>query len=79
MFARRTRALDEKRILLYFEHQDAVSETPISIANKLNVDTTVARLIMDHLVEAGLLHRREFGDIEAIYYRYPSLEEHPGA
>ena len=79
MFARRTRASDEKRILLYVESQNAISETSVSIANKLNVDLAVARLVLDHLVEAGILHRREFGDIESIYYRYPSLEERAGA
>jgi ribosomal protein S25 len=75
LFARRSRAMDEKRILQFLEEEDAVSETPISMANKLNVDITIARTVMDHLVEAGVLRRRDFGDIEPIYYRYPTLDE----
>lgn len=75
MFARRSRALDEKRVLDYLEGQSTLSETPVSLARKLSVDVRSARRVLDYLVGSGKLHRRVFHDIEPIYYRYPSLEQ----
>lgn len=75
MFARRSRALDEKRVMDYLEGESTLSETPVSLARKLSVDVRAARRVLDHLVGSGKLHRRAFQDIEPIYYRYPSLEQ----
>jgi DNA-binding MarR family transcriptional regulator len=78
MFGRRPRASDEKRILDFLDGEDAVSQTPVSLAAKLNVDVRTVRRVLDDLVASGHLRVRVFDDIEPIYYRYPSLEERLG-
>jgi hypothetical protein len=70
----RRRAIDEKRIIAFVEGQNAVSETPTSLANKLHADVRTVRRVLEHLVEAGEMRRRDMGNVEPIYYRYPSLE-----
>lgn len=74
MFPRRSRAVAEQRVFEYVENQGTLSETSVSLARKLDVDVRTARRVLDHLFERGRLHRREFGDIEPIYYRHPSLD-----
>ena len=75
MFRRRPRALEEKRVLDYLAGEAAVSDTPVSLASKVGVDIRIVRRVLDDLVQAGQLRVRTFGDIEPIYYRYPSLDE----
>ena len=75
MFARRSNAADEKRLLDYVASQTAFSETPISLARKLHLDVRIVRAALDHLAEEGKLHRRAFPDIEPVYYRFNSLED----
>jgi hypothetical protein len=75
VFARRSNAADEKRLLDYFASQTAFSETPISLARKLHLDAGLARIVLDRLVDEGKLHRRVFPDIEPVYYRFNSLED----
>ena len=75
MFSRQPHALDERRIVEFVERQYAISETPTSLANKLEADVRTVRRVLDHLVEAGAVRRRDMGKIEAIYYRYPSLDD----
>ena len=71
VFTRRPPAIDEKRITDFLEAQTTLSETCLSLANKLRIDPRVARRILDNLVESGELHRRAFEDIEPVYYRNP--------
>jgi len=62
---------DEKRIHDFIDEHSALSETAVSLANKLNVDTRTARRVLDALVESGVLKRRAFeGHIEPIYFHY---------
>jgi hypothetical protein len=75
LFARRSRAADERRILEYLETESAVSETPISLARKLGVDVGTTRDVLENLAESGELQRRIFPDIEWMYCRFPSLSE----
>ena len=74
MFPRRSNAVAEKRVFDYVDNQTSLSETSVSLARKLDVDVRTARRVLDHLFERGQLHRRDFEDIEPIYYRYPSLD-----
>jgi len=55
--------------------ESACSETAISLARKLGIDRRRCRKALDHLAKEGLVRRREFSDMEAIYYRYPALLE----
>jgi ribosomal protein S25 len=71
VFTRRPPAVDEKRIIDFIEAQTTLSETSLSLANKLGIDSRVARRILEHMVEEGGLHRRAFDDIEPVYYRNP--------
>jgi len=75
LFARRSRAADERRILEYLEAESAVSETSISLARKLGVDLQTTREVLEDLADAGELQRRMFPDIEWMYCRFPSLDE----
>ena len=75
VLSRQLRVLDEKRIIDFIEGQYAVSESAISLANKLGIEPKTVRRVLDHLVEAGAMRRRDLGKIEPIYYRYPSLDE----
>ncbi len=47
----------------------SLSETAFSLAEKLGVDRRVCRRVLDQLVSEGLLQRKEFEDIEPIFYR----------
>ncbi|MBM2811702.1 MAG: Winged helix-turn-helix transcriptional regulator [Chloroflexi bacterium] len=71
MFKSRSRAADERRILDYLDGRQTLSESPISLATKLAVDLRTTRTVLDRLVEAGLLRRRTFADIEPMYFRNP--------
>jgi hypothetical protein len=75
LFARRSRAVDERRIIEYLETESAVSETSISLARKLGVDLQTTREVLEDLADAGQLRRRTFPDIEWMYCRFPSLDE----
>jgi hypothetical protein len=75
LFRHRSHAGDYRRIAEYLEAASAVSETPISLAGKLDVDVQVARDMLEDLANAGELRRRVFPDIEWMYCRFPSLDE----
>jgi len=75
LFARRSRATDERRIRDYLETESAISESPISLARKLGVDVRTTRDVLEDLAEAGELQRHIFPDIEWMYCRFPSLDE----
>ena len=75
LFAHRSRAADERRIIEYLETESAVSETSISLARKLGVDLRTTREVLEDMANAGQLRRRMFPDIEWMYCRFPSLDE----
>jgi predicted ArsR family transcriptional regulator len=75
VLSRQLRVLDEKRIIDFIEGQYAMSESASSLANKLGIEAKTVRRVLDHLVDAGAMRRRELGKSEPIYYRYPSLDE----
>lgn len=49
------------------------SETAMSLAAKLGLDRRRCRQALDLLVDEGIIRRRQFADIEPIYYRYPAV------
>jgi predicted ArsR family transcriptional regulator len=62
---------DERRVREFLLNTSACSETAASLATKLGVSHRRCRSELERLADEGLLRRREFGDIEPIYYRYP--------
>jgi|GEM_PF-4448618 DNA-binding Lrp family transcriptional regulator len=62
-------AHDERRIRMFVETIPALSETVLSLSSKLNVSQRTCRAVLERLVEEGLVRRRDFRDIEPIYYR----------
>ena len=62
-------ARDARRIRVFVEEHSAVSETVLSLSTKLRVNRRTCRGVLERLVEEGLVHRRDFGDIEPVYYR----------
>ena len=62
---------EERRIRTFVERQRGLSESALSLAPKVGVAPRHCRKVLDALVREGLVRRREFGDIEPIYYRYP--------
>jgi hypothetical protein len=62
-------AREERRIRAFVEGRPAVSETVLSLASKLNVDRRVCRSVLEQMVDEGFVWRRDFRDIEPIYYR----------
>jgi predicted ArsR family transcriptional regulator len=62
-------ARDARRIRAFVEGHAAVSETVLSLSTKLRVNRRTCRGVLERLVEEGLVRRRDFRDIEPIYYR----------
>ena len=60
----------ERRVREFLLNERACSETVASLATKLGVDSRGCRRALEQLVEEGFVRRREFHDIEPIYYRY---------
>lgn len=67
----RPSAYEERRIRTYVETRRGLSESAVSLAPKVGVSTGQCRRVLESLAREGVVRRREVGDIEAIYYRYP--------
>jgi hypothetical protein len=65
-------APDERRVREYLEAPGGVSESAMSLSDKFGVSRRRCRLILDELVERGVLKRTDFKDIEPIYSRFPT-------
>jgi hypothetical protein len=63
---------DERRVRDFVDSPAGVSESVMSLADKLDISRRRCRLILERLVEQGILQRRDFADIEPIYVRFPS-------
>jgi len=63
----------ERLVRDFLLNESSCSETAISLARKLGLDRRGCRNALDLLVREGMIRRREFNDIEPIYYRYPTL------
>jgi ribosomal protein S25 len=63
---------DERRIRDFVDSPAGVSESVVSLADKLGIGRRRCRGILERLVEQGIVQRRDFADIEPIYVRFPS-------
>jgi predicted ArsR family transcriptional regulator len=63
---------EERRVREYLEGPGGVSESAMSLSDKLGVSQRQCRRILDRLVEQGVLKRTDFVDIEPIYSRFPT-------
>jgi predicted transcriptional regulator len=61
----------ERRVRDFLLSEPACSETVYSLSTKLGLDRRRCRKALDSLVNEGVVRRRDFQDIESIYYRYP--------
>jgi DNA-binding HxlR family transcriptional regulator len=71
LFAERGFAPDERRVREFVDAPGGVSESVASLSRKLGIPPGRLRRILDGLVEAGVLQRREYADIQPIYTRFP--------
>jgi predicted ArsR family transcriptional regulator len=63
---------DERRVRDFVDSPGGVSESVVSLADKLGISRRRCRGILERLVEQGILQRHDFLDIEPIYVRFPS-------
>jgi predicted ArsR family transcriptional regulator len=63
---------DERRVRDFVDSPGGVSESVMSLADKLGIGRRRVRGILERLVEQGVLQRRDFVDIEPLYVRFPS-------
>ncbi len=63
---------DERRVRDFIDSPGGVSESVVSLADKMGISRRRCRGILEQLVEQGVLRRRDFLDIEPIYVRFPS-------
>ena len=63
---------DERRVRDFVDSPGGVSESVMSLADKLGISRRRCRGILERLVEQGILQRHDFLDIEPIYVRFPS-------
>ena len=63
---------DERRVRDFVDSPGGVSESVMSLADKLGISRRRCRGILERLVEQGVVQRHDFVDIEPIYVRFPS-------
>jgi hypothetical protein len=63
---------DERRVRDFVDSPGGVSESVMSLADKLGISRRRCRGILERLVEQGVVQRRDFMDIQPIYVRFPS-------
>ena len=63
---------DERRVRDFVDSPGGVSESVVSLADKMGISHRRCRGILERLVEQGVVQRRDFSDIEPIYVRFPS-------
>jgi ribosomal protein S25 len=62
---------DERRVRDFVDSPGGVSESVMSLADKLGISRRRCRGILERLVEQGVVQRRDFNDIQPIYVRFP--------
>ncbi len=63
--------LEERRLRDFLDTPAGVSESVASLSLKLGITRHRCRRVLEQLVQEGVVHRRDFDDIEPMYYRYP--------
>ena len=64
--------LDERRVRDFVDSPAGVSESVVSLADKLEISRRRCRRILEQLAEQGIVQRHDFADMEPIYVRFPS-------
>ena len=62
----------ERRVRDYLDTRAGVSESVASLSTKLDLDRGLCRRVLERLSQEGVVHRRDFNDIEPLYTRFPS-------
>jgi predicted ArsR family transcriptional regulator len=63
---------DERRVRDFVDSPGGVSESVMSLADKLGISRRRCRGILERLVEQGVVQRRDFVDIPPMYVRFPN-------
>jgi ribosomal protein S25 len=63
---------DERRVRDFVDSPGGVSESVASLSDKLGMSQGRCRRILEHLVEQGVVQRRDFVDMQPMYVRFPS-------
>jgi DNA-binding MarR family transcriptional regulator len=62
--------VDHRMVRDFLLNEPSCSETAVSLARKLGLRRSDARQVLDQLVNEGLVRRRDFTDMDSIYYRF---------
>lgn len=62
---------EERRVRDYLDTRAGISESVASLASKLDLGREACKRVLEQLVHEGVVHRRDFADIQPIYTRYP--------
>jgi predicted ArsR family transcriptional regulator len=65
-------APDERRIREFVDSPGGVSESAMSLAAKLEIGPRRCRSILERLVEQGVVERKDYADMEPMYFRFPT-------
>jgi predicted ArsR family transcriptional regulator len=63
---------DERRVREFVDSPGGISESVLSLAEKLGIGARTCRTILERLVEQGVIERRDFQDIAPMYFRFPT-------
>lgn len=63
---------EERLIREFVDSPSGVSESVLSLSEKLGISRRRCRRILEGLVKQGIVERRDFADMEPIYLRFPS-------
>jgi predicted ArsR family transcriptional regulator len=62
---------DERRVRDFLDSPGGVSESVVSLAEKMGISRRRCRGNLEQLVQQGVVRRRDFSDIEPLYVRFP--------
>lgn len=72
LLAERAFGPDERMVRDFVDSPAGVSESVLSLSEKLGISRRRCRRILEGLVKQGIVERRDFRDMEPIYLRFPS-------
>ncbi len=63
---------DERRVREFLDSPSGISESVASLSDKLGIQSSRCRSILERFVEQGIVRRRDFLDIQPMYFRFPT-------